>query len=84
MKAVALSSQSRRGSAVADLTHLSNLIQGAVIEIREKHPIHEQAELLDALSMFLIEEGWKVTEARNDAMDDLRQAYVDMLYGKDT
>lgn len=69
---------------MADFTHLSNLIQGAVIQIRERRPIHEQAALLDELAMFLIDEGWKVGEAKNDALDDLRQAYMDMLEGNDT
>lgn len=64
---------------MADFTHLSNLIQGAVIQIRERRPIQDQAALLDELAMFLIEEGWKVGEAKTAALDDLRKAYVDML-----
>lgn len=67
---------------MTDYTHLSNIIQGAVIQIRERRAIQDQPKLLDDLGMFLIEEGWKITEAKNDAMDDLRQAYVDMLDGE--
>lgn len=41
---------------MADYTHMMNLIQGAVIQIRERRPLDQQHDQLEELAAFLGEQ----------------------------
>jgi len=57
---VAYRSSSERGN-VADYNHLTNLIQGEVIRIRERRPLLSQEELLEELIRYLKDQAQEVT-----------------------
>jgi len=46
---------------VADYNHLTNLIQGEVIRIRERRPLLSQEELLEELIRYLKDQAQEVT-----------------------
>ena len=56
---------------MADFVHLSNIIQGDVIRIRERRPLEEQPELLSELIDFLRSEITSVTMTRLQVTEEL-------------
>lgn len=62
---------------MTDYTHLSNLIQGAVLQVRERRPIEDQAALLDDLQSFLMQEYMEINHAKADVTAALRAPGVD-------
>ena len=58
---------------MADYPHMSNLIQGEVIRIRERRPLEEQPELLQELIDFLRDEISSVTITRLKATEELSE-----------
>ena len=56
---------------MADFVHLSNIIQGDVIRIRERRPLEEQPELLSELIDFLRSEITSVTMTRLKVTEEL-------------
>ena len=49
---------------MADFTHMDNIIQGAVIQITERRPLHEQEAALEELWDFLGDQRHKVLMAK--------------------
>jgi hypothetical protein len=45
---------------MADYIHMMNIIQGKVIEIRERHPLEQQSQMLESLALFLSEQRERV------------------------
>lgn len=45
---------------MADYIHMMNIIQGKVIEIRERHPLEQQSQMLESLASFLSEQRERV------------------------
>ena len=45
---------------MADYIHMDNIIQGAVLQIRERRPLEEQAGMLEVLVQFLGDQRQKV------------------------
>lgn len=58
---------------MADFTHMSNLIQGEVIRIRERRPLEQQPELLSELISFLQDEMTSVTITRLKVSQELSE-----------
>ncbi|MHC4431653.1 MAG: hypothetical protein ACYTBS_07425 [Planctomycetota bacterium] len=58
---------------------LYNAIQGKVQRIRERREIQQQHDALSRLQVFLIDQQVLVGDAMQEATDDLRQAYMDLL-----
>ena len=59
---------------MADLMHLSNLVQGEVIRIRERRPLEDQPELLSELIDYLKGEITSITITRLKATEELSEA----------
>jgi hypothetical protein len=56
---------------MADFIHLSNIIQGEVIRIRERRPLEDQPVLLRELIDYLKGETLAVTETRQSVLRDI-------------
>lgn len=59
---------------MADYIHMSNVIQGEVLRIRERRALQEQPELLQQLIDFLKDEITSVTIVRLKATEELSEA----------
>ena len=59
---------------MADYIHLSNIIQGEVIRIRERRPLEQQPDDLFALISFLQDQVTSVTVTRLKATEELSEA----------
>lgn len=58
---------------MADFVHMSNIIQGEVIRIRERRPLEKQPELLSELISFLRDEITSVTMTRLKVTEELSE-----------
>lgn len=59
---------------MADFTHMSNIIQGEVIRVRERRPLEQQPELLQELIDYLQGEITSVTMTRLKVSQELSEA----------
>jgi len=59
---------------MADFIHMSNIIQGEVIRIRERRPLQQQPDDLSALISFLQDQITSVTIVRLKATEELSEA----------
>lgn len=59
---------------MADYVHMSNIVQGEVIRIRERRPLEEQPELLSDLIEYLQAEIVSVTMTRLKVVQELSEA----------
>lgn len=59
---------------MADYIHLSNIIQGEVIRIRERRPLEQQPELLLELREYLESQVTSVTMTRLKVSQELSEA----------
>jgi hypothetical protein len=59
---------------MADLMHLSNLVQGEVIRIRERRPLEDQPELLQELIDYLSGEIASISITRLKVAEELSEA----------
>lgn len=59
---------------MADYTHMSNIIQGEVIRVRERRPLQEQPQLLQELIDYLQSEITSVTMTRLKVSQELSEA----------
>jgi hypothetical protein len=59
---------------MADYVHLTNIIQGEVIRIRERRPLEQQPDDLFALISFLQDQVTSVTITRLKATEELSEA----------
>lgn len=59
---------------MTDYLHLKNVIQGAVIQIRERRPLEKQMALLDELVDFLADQIHEVHGTQADVVAALKKA----------
>jgi hypothetical protein len=59
---------------MADFIHMSNIIQGEVIKIRERRPLEQQPELLSELIEYLQGQITSITITRLKATGELSTA----------
>jgi len=64
---------------VTDFIHLDNIIQGAVLQIRERRDLTQQEAALEELYRFLQEQGQKVLIAKLKAAQDRERVMPDLF-----
>lgn len=67
-----------------DDTGLYNMIQGRVLQIRERRPLDEQLSQLDHLLKFLNDQMFNVQEARVEVLRELRRRRDDQATSSDS